>query len=94
MARRTRFVATHVTAIDLDDANDSIIWDHAIRAHAIIVTKDEDFAERTARSTTGPVIIWLRIGNSTKRSLTEWLEPRWPTIMQLLNDGHRLIEVR
>ena len=41
-----------------------------------------------------PPVIWLRIGNCTNRVLFAWLEPRWPRILQLLNDGQRLIEVR
>jgi len=61
---------------------------------AIIVTKDEDFAERTPRTAVGPVIVWLRIGNATNRALLEWLEPRWSSVVQLLIDGNRLIEVR
>ena len=73
---------------------DFVIWNHALGLDAIIVTKDEDFAERTARTTVGPVIVWLRIGNATNRALLEWLEPRWPSVVQLLNDGNRLIEVR
>ena len=63
-------------------------------SEAIIVTKDEDFAERMARTTSGPVIVWLRIGNSTNRALLEWLEPRWTQVTVLLDAGNRLIEVR
>ncbi|NOT47566.1 MAG: DUF5615 family PIN-like protein [Acidobacteria bacterium] len=86
--------AQHVLELRFADADDSTIWNHALSVDAIIVTKDEDFAERTARTASGPVIVWLRIGNSTNRALLQWLEPRWPTISQLLNDGNRLIEVR
>lgn len=96
----SRWVATqghaaqHVHDLTLADAEDSTIWNHAISIDAIIITKDEDFAERTARTASGPAIVWLRIGNSTNRALVEWLEPRWPAISQLLVDGNRLIEVR
>lgn len=86
--------AQHVNDIDLADAEDSVIWNHALGVNAIIVTKDEDFAERTARTAVGPVIVWLRIGNATNRALLEWLEPRWSYIVQLLIDDNRLIEVR
>ena len=75
-------------------AEDSMIWNHALGVDAIIVTKDEDFAERTARTAVGPVIVWLRIGNATNRALLEWLEPRWSSVVQLLIDDNRLIEVR
>jgi len=40
------------------------------------------------------VIVWLRIGNATNRALLEWLEARWSSVVQLLIDDNRLIEVR
>ena len=84
----------HVDDVGLRNADDIVIWNYALRDGAIVVTKDEDFAERTARATTGPIIIWLRIGNATNRALLEWLEPRWPRIVALLEAGDRFIEVR
>ena len=84
----------HVNNVGLAGAEDFVIWNHALGVDAIIVTKDEDFAERTARTAVGPVIVWLRIGNATNRVLLEWLEPRWSSVVQLLIDGNRLIEVR
>ena len=86
--------AQHVNDIGLARAEDSVIWNHALGVGAIIVPKDEDFAERTARTADGPVIVWLRIGNATNRALLEWLEPRCSSVVQLLIDGNRLIEVR
>jgi len=71
-----------------------VIWNHAVGVDAIIVTKDEDFAERNARTAVGPVIAWLRLGNATNRALLEWLEPRWSSVVELLIGGNRLIEVR
>ena len=57
--------AQHVNDFSLAGAEDFVIWNHARDIDAIIVTKDEDFAERTARTAVGPVIVWLRIGNAT-----------------------------
>ena len=86
--------AQHVDDIGLREADDQEIWNQALSTGAIVVTKDEDFAERTARTTSGPVILWLRIGNATNRALMLWLIPRWAPITTLLDAGHRLIEVR
>lgn len=86
--------AQHVDDLGLSNAEDVVIWNWALSSETIIVTKDEDFAERTARTTSGPVIVWLRIGNSTNRALLEWLEPRWTQVAVLLDAGNRLIEVR
>ena len=86
--------AQHVDELGLSGAEDVTIWNHALNTDAIVVTKDEDFAERIARTKTGPIIVWLRIGNSTNRVLLRWMEPRWAEISELLNTGNRLIEVR
>ena len=83
-----------LTAAGLSGAEDATIWNYAMTNRTIIVTKDEDFAERTARTLTGPVIVWLRIGNATNRNLLAWLEPRWSSVIELLNSNNRLIEVR
>lgn len=86
--------ATHVEDLGLHKVEDTEIWNHAVSTDAIIVTKDEDFAERTGRTTSGPVIVWLRIGNATNRALMQWLAPRWAEITVLLDTGNRLVEVR
>jgi len=74
-------------------AEDGDIWRHALKIGAIIVTKDEDFATRAAHSDSAPVIIWLRLGNASNRVLLAWLQPRWPGVLQLLEQDNRLVEV-
>ena len=88
------FEAWHVEEVDLRDAPDSAIWDYAVTNDFIIVTKDEDFAERSGRISPSPVIVWLRKGNATNRALLQWLWPRWDRIKLHLEVGQRLIEVR
>ena len=39
--------AEHVVDCELAQASDPAIWDYAISVGAIIVTKDEDFAQRS-----------------------------------------------
>ena len=87
--------ATHVQDIGLREAEDAAIWDHAVQTGAAIVTKDEDFVARAAhrREADAPIILWLRVGNTTNRALLEWFAPRLAGTLELLNQGHRLIEV-
>jgi predicted nuclease of predicted toxin-antitoxin system len=85
--------AAHVEDVGLREANDGVIWAHALRTGAIIVTKDEDFAARSVREATGPVIVWLRVGNTTNRVLREWIKLRLPGVVRLAGQDHRLIEV-
>lgn len=86
--------AEHVVDIGLRDSDDSPIWSYAVEHQAIIITKDEDFPHRFRQGGIAPVIIWLRIGNSSRRALLQWFEPLLPQIETLIREGERLIEVR
>lgn len=86
--------AEHVAEIGLRDADDSPIWAYALLHKAVIVTKDEDVPLRVQQSKTSPVIIWLRIGNTSRRALLQWFEPLLPQLESMLQQGDHLIEVR
>jgi predicted nuclease of predicted toxin-antitoxin system len=85
--------AVHVHEIGFLAARDGAIWMHALESDAIVVTKDEDFATRAAQADTVPIIVWLRVGNTSNRALRAWIEARLPGIVGLAAQGHRLIEV-
>jgi len=85
--------ARHVDDEGLREAEDRLIWAHAQQTAAVIVTKDEDFATRAQQRPDGPVIVWLRVGNTTNRTLLTWVEPRLPGIVHLMRQGSRVIEV-
>lgn len=87
-------IAEHVADVGLRDADDSPIWSYAMQNDAIIVTKDEDFPHRLRQSSSAPVIVWLRIGNTSRRALLQWFEPLIPQVEALVLQGDRLIEVR
>ena len=84
----------HVLDIGLLQASDDAIWQYAEASGAILITKDEDFAEWVRRGRPGPPVVWLRIGNSSKQALLAWLEPLLPLILSKLEEGERLVEVR
>lgn len=86
--------ATAARETGLREADGSAIWTFAQAGGWIVVTKDEDFAERALHSVTGPQVLWLRIGNSTNRVLFSWLEPLLPAAVQDLQCGHRLVELQ
>ena len=86
--------AEHVADIGLEQADDTVIWRYAVEKHAVIITKDEDFPRRVRLTDTGPVLLWLRIGNTSRRALLQWFEPLLPQIELLIQQGERLIEVR
>lgn len=92
--REAGYDAQAVREIGLREAEDGEIWNCALAIGAAIVTKDEDFPTRAQRTLQGPVIVWLRVGNSTNRVLREWFMPRLPQIVDWIGEGVRVIEVR
>ena len=85
---------THVADLGLLADDDSKIWGHARKENAIIVSKDEDFADRWLLNNEGVSLIWIRKGNCSNRALMLWLEPLWPDVLRRLEQGERLIELR
>jgi predicted nuclease of predicted toxin-antitoxin system len=87
--------AEHVADIGMLAATDAEIIAYATSRDAVIVTKDEDFAV-LRRSAAGavPAVVWIRVGNTSRRALLEWLAPRMDDVVQLLAAGERLIEIR
>lgn len=83
-----------VRELGLREAEDSDIWDYALANHAAIITKDQDFADRLLASRSAPVIVWLRIGNTSNRALLSWLMPLWPEVISRIESGDNLVEVR
>ncbi|WP_105431112.1 DUF5615 family PIN-like protein [Neorhizobium sp. T6_25] len=85
--------AEHVTDCGLQSAPDAEIWDFAAASGAVVVTKDEDFAQRKALSQSGPPIVWVRLPNSRRRDLLAWFQRALPNIIDALERGETLIEV-
>ena len=67
----------------------SIEWERVNCEHL-----HEDFAEWVRRGRPGPPVVWLRIGNSSKKDLLDWLEPLLPVLVRKLEEGERLVEIR
>jgi predicted nuclease of predicted toxin-antitoxin system len=61
---------------------------------AVIISKDEDFARRRGIVSSGPVIVWLRIRNTSRRSLLRRFASLFPGVLAALQHGETLIEVR
>lgn len=88
------YQADHVFLLGLGEATDASIWDWAIQASAVVITKDADFANRRYARGDGPTIVWLRIGNAATTDLLDWLDARWSNVFAALEQGRSVIEVR
>jgi len=91
--REAGFEAEHVNLIGLGPASDRRIWTYARSKHAVIVTKDQDFADLARNNSRGAAVVWIRFGNTTSRALWQALEPILPEILDGLGRGEKLIEV-
>jgi len=88
------YTASHVMDIGLLAAPDSAIWARAIKERAAIVIKDGDFADLQRSVSPGAAVVWLRVGNTATDQLVPWLLALVPQIVNALDIGEMLIEVR
>jgi predicted nuclease of predicted toxin-antitoxin system len=86
--------AEHVIDLNYQAVGDSVIWEYALKHGAVILTKDEDFPHRFHQSVHTPAVVWLRVGNASRKGLLRWFIPLLPKIVNLLEQGNRLIELR
>ena len=81
-------------ALHLAQASDHAIWEKAASTGAVIISKDEDFAQLTLVRPEPVTVVWLRVGNCRTHVLLAKLEQLWPEITKQLDAGARLIEVQ
>lgn len=87
------FEAEHVGECGLGAASDAAIWDYALQHSAVILTKDDDFAQRKALVGGGPAIIWIRLPNTRTRDLLAWFEIALPLSLETIERGETLVEM-
>ena len=88
-----RCEAVHVADIELVSATDRQIWNEAISRSAVLVTKDRDFSLLRAANSDGPVILWIRVGNTDNRSLIAKILHSLPAITAAVERGETVIEL-
>lgn len=86
--------ATHLFHILPIDATDLDVATEANRRGAIVISKDEDFAQLSARRVLLTQFLWIRSGNMTALRLWQILEPLLPKIEQAFAAGERIVEIR
>lgn len=60
----------------------------------MLITKDEDFSDQALLGGRAPVIVWVRMGNTTRRALLDWFDPLVNQVISMIDSGERLIELR
>ncbi len=84
--------AKQVRLLGLENASDSTIWEYAKEHNYTIVTFDADFYELSNIKGHPPKIIWLRVGNTTTKSIAEILVSKHTEIVDfILSDDQKEI---
>ena len=65
--------SAHVRDFDLQRADDATIWEFAKSNGYIIVSKDDDFHQRSFLYGHPPKVVWLRLGNCSTEQAAETL---------------------
>ena len=78
--------SAHVRDLQLQSAPDEHIWRRAATDGFIIVTKDDDFHQRSFLYGFPPKVIWLRVGNCRRKESGDVLRHAIHVITQFAND--------
>jgi len=68
--------SAHVRDLGLKGAPDGHIWDHARENDFVIVSKDDDFRQRSFLQGAPPKVVWLQVGNAGTSTIAELLRDR------------------
>lgn len=85
--------ACHALDVGLARSSDNEVFQYAQSASRILISKDEDFLHLALRSDTAG-FVWVRLGNCRKTQLLKALNGLGPHIVERINAGERIIEMR
>lgn len=61
----------------------------------MLITKDEDFPDQVLLGAPAPVIVWIRVGNTTRGgALLDWFGPFVNHVITMIDSGEQLAELR
>jgi predicted nuclease of predicted toxin-antitoxin system len=78
--------SAHVRELGLRAAPDDAIWERAVADGYVIITKDDDFRQRSFLRGFPPKVIWLRIGNCRRADIASLLHDRASAIERFADD--------
>jgi predicted nuclease of predicted toxin-antitoxin system len=78
--------SAHVRDAGLLGAADRLIWTYAGEGGFLLVSKDNDFYQRSIVFGAPPKVIWLRIGNGGTREIAALLRDRYLIVRRFAED--------
>jgi predicted nuclease of predicted toxin-antitoxin system len=79
--------SAHVRDLGLAAADDEEIWLHARVGGYVIVTKDDDFRQRSFLRGAPPKVLWTKLGNCSTADVERALRGRHATIVAFAEDN-------
>ena len=86
--------ALHVLDAGLAEAKDEEIWEYASANSLVLITKDEDFSRPVTSRQDRVCVVWVRLGNCRTSALLAAFNSLLPQLLELLEAGSRLVEIR
>jgi predicted nuclease of predicted toxin-antitoxin system len=80
--------AKHVSFFNLDQESDESIWQFARKEGFTIITKDDDFHQKSLAFGQPPKVIWIKTRNAKKRELEKFIREKASTIAKFVSEGN------
>jgi predicted nuclease of predicted toxin-antitoxin system len=78
--------STHVRDAQLRDAEDEVVWNHALQCGLTIVSKDSDFHQKSFCAGHPPKVIWVRLGNCSTGQIAACLRGHFDDLLAFERD--------
>jgi predicted nuclease of predicted toxin-antitoxin system len=78
---------THVRAVGMASASDTLVWEYATAHGFTIVSKDADFRQRSLVLGSPPKVVWLRVGNCSVADSAALLRNRYVAIRRFVEES-------
>jgi predicted nuclease of predicted toxin-antitoxin system len=89
--------SSHIDFLKMKGTTDTSIWEYAKTENYIIVSKDNDFRQRSFLFGSPPKVIWLSVGNGNTRIIKDLLQKNIMLIQSFSqdpNEGLLVLEAR
>ena len=83
----------HVRDVGLQSADDEVVWQHAAATNYTIVTKDDDFRQKSFLRGSPPKVIWVHLGNCGTADVEAILRSRHADILMFEADNQAALLV-
>ena len=78
--------SAHVRDIGLKSASAEAVWSYALRNNLMIVSKDDDFHQRSFLYGHPPKVVWVRLGNCSTKDIEAVLRKRHSNLLAFSDD--------